>query len=232
MCVCDFTQMCVADTCRHVCCGRGCRCDLAACRFFARKRTYTHTHTHVRAGLRRKQRTQAMASDCAHVHVCCRSKASVVHGDASCCLDCVVIAHARSRLCVIEKQGAEATMSQVAPFVMFVYTCFVAKRCVWESRKCGFSKPCVLDRHLYCVVVIACGRSREPVVSDVAHTHVCFRSTKSGITVPACVCQRCHINAHMCVANACAARTWVHVISHTHAHGLCRESGVSVRTPW
>ena len=180
--------MCVADTCRHVCCGRGCRCDLAACRFFARKRTYTHSH--VRTGLRRKQRTQAMASDCAHVHVCCRSKASVLHGDASCCLDCVVIAHARSRLCVIEKQGAEATMSQVAPFVMFVHV--MSQRCVWESRKCGFSKPCVLDRHLYCVVVIACGRSREPVVSDVAHTqaHMCVSEAQN--TVPVCgVCQWC-----------------------------------------
>ena len=73
-----------------------------------------------------------MASDCAHVHVCCRSKASVVHGDASCCLDCVVIAHARSRLCVIEKQGAEATMSQVAPFVMFVHV--MSQRGVFGSQ--------------------------------------------------------------------------------------------------
>ena len=56
--------------------------------------------------------------------------------------------------------------------------------------------------------MIACGKRREPVVSD-THTHVCFSSTKSGVTVPVCE------DAHMCVANACAARIWAHVISHT-----------------
>ena len=51
---------------------------------------------------------------------------------------------------------------------------------------------------MYGVVVIACGRSREPVVSDVAHTHVLSSATKSRVTVPVCdVCQWC-LMTHTC----------------------------------
>ena len=56
--VCDFTQMCVADACRRVYCGRGCCCELDACHFFACKNTYAHAHA--RACLRSKQKTQGL----------------------------------------------------------------------------------------------------------------------------------------------------------------------------
>ena len=64
------------------------------------------------------------------------------------------------------------------------------------------------------------------MVSDVARTHVCFRSMKSGVRVPVCgAFQWC------LMAYTCALRTHVllglgieHMSSDTHAHhGLRRE---------
>ena len=45
------------------------------------------------------------------------------------------------------------------------------------------------------------------MVSDVARTHVSFRSTKSGVTVPVGGVSLSVVShdAHMCIANACAA---------------------------
>ena len=43
-----------------------------------------------------------------------------------------------------------------------------------------------------CVAEGLKGRSRDPVVDDGAHTHVCLRSTESVITVRVCgVCKWC-----------------------------------------
>ena len=46
-CVCDFTHKCVAEAHLCVCCGEGCCCDLAACRFLAHAHTHMHAHAHV-----------------------------------------------------------------------------------------------------------------------------------------------------------------------------------------
>ena len=63
----------------------------------ASTRTHTCTCTHVRGVY--KQRTRAMVSDCAHTHVCCRSKEPVVT------VAVAWIAHARSHPCVAEARG-------------------------------------------------------------------------------------------------------------------------------
>ena len=111
---CVTSHRCVLQTQTCVCCGSGCCYDLAACRFFARKHTYTHAHI-----CGRKQRSQARVSVCTHT---CVLQKQGIRGHSSSCLDCVLIAHARSRPCVAEAMGlsrAEATMSQAA--LMFVH---------------------------------------------------------------------------------------------------------------
>ena len=65
-CVCDFTHKCVAEAHLCVCCGEGCCCDLAACRFLAHAHTHMHAHAHV-YGISKHARFTA----CAHTHVCC-----------------------------------------------------------------------------------------------------------------------------------------------------------------
>ena len=66
------TQVCVADACRHVCCGRGCCCDLVVS---SHANTHKHTHTCVlhKPGIR----GHALSClDCLPVAppVCCRSR--------------------------------------------------------------------------------------------------------------------------------------------------------------
>ena len=83
-------------------------------------RTQTHVHTRAHAHIcGRKQRSQARVSVCTHT---CVLQKQGIRGHSSSCLDCVLIAHARSRPCVAEAMGlsrAEATMSQAA--LMFVH---------------------------------------------------------------------------------------------------------------
>ena len=108
--VCDFAQMCVADACRHVCCGRRCCYDLAACRFFACKNTYTiHTRARVRTCLRHVSREPRPWAVTAHTHLCCRRKESVVALPVAWILFWLHVC-AASR--VLQKQGAATTMSR------------------------------------------------------------------------------------------------------------------------
>ena len=105
---CVTSHRCVLQTSADICLLRQgvlC-CDLGCVSFL---RSQTHIRVHARTCLRCKQRTQAMASNCAHT---CVLHKQGIRGHASNCLDCVLIAHARAVACVLQEQGAEATMSQ------------------------------------------------------------------------------------------------------------------------
>ena len=69
VCVCDFTHKRVAEAHLCVCCGEGCCCDLAACRFLAHAHTHMHAHARVRGTSK-----DARFTACAHTHVCCTNK--------------------------------------------------------------------------------------------------------------------------------------------------------------
>ena len=88
--VCDLTQMCVAGARGRVRCRREHCCDLAACRFFAQ--THIHTRTHARiCGVSREATPGSVSA-----HTCVLQKQGI-RGHASSFLDCVLIAHTRSR---------------------------------------------------------------------------------------------------------------------------------------
>ena len=99
--------------------------------------------------------------------------------------------------------------------------CFRVKESVVTATVCGLSKRCAATQtRVWC----CCDRvwqEQRPVVSDVAHTHVCFRSTKSGVTVPVCeVCQWCLLT-HTCARRMHVLLLYIRVghpssLSHTH----------------
>ena len=85
-----------------------------------------------------------------------------------------------------------------------VRTIAVAQRCVSGSgnpwSRLRFVSGVYLHRHVCGVVVIACGRSREPVVSDVAHTHTHWARVISHTCTWPTQRSRDHcLHAHMCV---------------------------------
>ena len=75
--MCDFTRSCVAETGRHLYCGKRCRCNLAACLLFARMHTNTNRYIYIYIYVCDINR-EAMVSACIHTQACCRNKESVV----------------------------------------------------------------------------------------------------------------------------------------------------------
>ena len=170
-------HMCVAKACAartartwatDVCCRhmqtcvlrRGFCCDLAACRFFAHARKDTHAHAHT--CLQCKQRTKAVVSTRV-------LQKQGIRGHASSCLDSgSACACAQPPVCC-RRKGLRPRCRKW--FCCDVRTFDVAQRCVsgsrnpWSRIRFVGSVGCLSHRDVYGVVVIARGRSREPVVS-------------------------------------------------------------------
>ena len=97
--VCDFTHMCVADACRHVCFGTGCCCTWLR---IVSSRANTHTHMRTRAhvcGVSGKPRSCALVTVRTHTHTHTRTHTHTcvlhkpgIRGHALSCLDCLPVA--------------------------------------------------------------------------------------------------------------------------------------------
>ena len=171
VCVCVTSQMCVADACTHVYCGKGCCCDLAACRFFACKHTYTHAHARTFVA---QAENPGVVSDCAHTHVCVAEAWNPwSHFQLpGLCSDCAWVQPLVCCRCtgLLRPRCRKRCLCDVR-------TCVVAQRCVSGSRNpwsrlragCGLR----VTRHV-------CGRSIKSLVSDVTHAPLFLEARSPG----------------------------------------------------
>ena len=212
----------------------------------------THTHTHTRAHVCGVSREPRPWSVCAHTYVCCKSNESVVAPPVAWIVsDCT---HAQPPVCCRSKWLRPRCRERC---FCDLRTCVVAQRCASVSRNLDhgcrlweLSKRCVDTQTRVWRCHDRVWKEQKARGQLCTHTHVFFRSTKSGVTGAVCgVCQRSHDpRTHTCAADACAARTWAHVISHTcavsreprpwsvsaHRHVCCRskESVVALPVAW
>ena len=131
--------------------GRHAYCGKECCCCVSFVHTHAHTHTHTDRNTHTHTHTETHTHTHTHTHTCLRHK----QGSNGQCL------HTYTTCC----RNKESVVTLPVALVLFSLDSVLIAHA--RSRPCVFFYP-----HM-------CGRSRDPVANDGAHTHVCFRSTES-----------------------------------------------------
>ena len=138
-----------------------------------------HTHMCVAEARNPWSRFQGSDCTCTQLPVCCRSRGLRPRCRKPQAVLFVMFVH------LLSHRGLFHRVIECSYICCCAEVCFRVKESVVTATAtvCGLSKRCVVTHTRVCgVVVIACGRSREPVVSDVAHTHMCVSEAQSPVS--------------------------------------------------